>query len=178
MTSWIALLRGVNVGGATVRNAELREIVTGIGGTDVVPVLASGNVVFDHPTERADAAALRARLEAALGRRYDYDAHLLLVAREAVEEAIGGFPFAADDTARQPWVIFCDTAQTAASLIDEPRDDDLDPVARDGAVVYWNPPKGRSTDTPFAKAVARRTWRERTTTRNLRTLVKILAARP
>jgi hypothetical protein len=41
--------------------------------------------------------------------------------------------------------------------------------------VYWNPRKGSSTETPFAKILAKAAYKSRTTNRNLRTLVKIAA---
>ena len=47
MTRYIALLRGVNVGGVTVKSADLAEVFRDLGFTEVRTVLASGNVVFD-----------------------------------------------------------------------------------------------------------------------------------
>ena len=47
MTQFVALLRGVNVGGITVKSAELRALFDELGFTDVRTVLASGNVAFD-----------------------------------------------------------------------------------------------------------------------------------
>jgi uncharacterized protein (DUF1697 family) len=74
-------------------------------------------------------------------------------------------------------VIFCadevtrdELAAAAASA-----DPAVDPVRTGPGVVYWNPPKGSSTDTPFAKVLAKATYRSRTTNRNLRTLIKIAA---
>ena len=74
-------------------------------------------------------------------------------------------------------MIFCvdtatrdELAAAAASL-----DAAVDPVAAGPGVVYWNPPKGSSTDTPFAKVLAKTTYKSRTTNRNLRTLAKIAA---
>ena len=64
-------------------------------------------------------------------------------------------------------------AEAAASV-----DRTIDPVATGPGVVYWNPPKGSSTDTPFAKILAKAAYKTRTTNRNLRTLVKIAADRP
>jgi hypothetical protein len=58
---------------------------------------------------------------------------------------------------------------TAESL-----DPAVDPVAGGPGCVYWNPRKGSSTDTPFAKVLARKAFKPRTTNRNLRTLAKIL----
>ena len=48
MTTYIALLRGINVGTAKrVAMADLRDIVEDLGHDDVRTVLNSGNVVFE-----------------------------------------------------------------------------------------------------------------------------------
>lgn len=174
MTEWVALLRGVNVGGVTVRSAELREMLAAMGLSDVRTFLASGNAAFRSPRGRED---LKRAIEAALGERFGYDAWIVLVTRAEVEAAIASFPFDAADGDRQPWVIFCVDAATRDELTDAARwlDAMVDPVAAGLDVVYWNPEKGRSTDTPFAKVVARATYRARTTNRNLRTLQKIVS---
>ena len=47
MATFVALLRGVNVGGAKrVPMAELRKLLTGLGYSDVATFLNSGNAVF------------------------------------------------------------------------------------------------------------------------------------
>ena len=174
MTEWVALLRGVNVGGITIRSADLREMLAAIGLEDVRTFLASGNAAFRSPRERED---LKLAIEAALGERFGYDAWIVLVTRGEIEEAIASFPFDATDDDRQPWVIFCVDAATRDELVDAslPLDATGDPVAAGPGVVYWNPAKGITTDTAFAKIVARATYKARTTNRNLRTLQKIVA---
>ena len=174
MTEWVALLRGVNVGGITIRSAELREMLAATGLDDVRTFLASGNAAFRSPRGRED---LKPAIEAALRERFGYDAWIVLVTRSDIEKAIASFPFDADDADRQPWVIFCVDDATRDELVDValPLDADVDPVAAGPGVVYWNPAKGSSTDTAFAKIVARTTYKARTTNRNLRTLKKIVA---
>ena len=47
MTTFVALLRGVNVGKSKrVPMAEFRMLLSGLGYTDVVTLLNSGNAVF------------------------------------------------------------------------------------------------------------------------------------
>lgn len=174
MTEWVALLRGVNVGGITIRSTELREMLAGIGLEDARTFLASGNAAFSSPRSGDE---LKPAIEAALRERFGYDAWIVLVTRSDVAAAIASFPFDAGDDARQPWVIFCVDGATRDELMDAsaPLDPEVDPVAAGPGVVYWNPQKGRSTDTPFAKIIARATYKSRTTNRNLRTLRKIVA---
>jgi uncharacterized protein (DUF1697 family) len=174
VTEWVALLRGVNVGGVTIRSTELRDLLSGLGLADVRTFLASGNAAFRSSRTRRD---LTPAIEAALCDRFGYGAWIVLVTRMQIEEAIASFPFDADDGARQPWVIFCVDDMTRDELTDAAAslDADVDPVAPGPGVVFWNPPKGRTTDTPFAKVIARSAYRARTTNRNLRTLRRILA---
>lgn len=48
---YVALLRGINVGGnRAVRMDALRNVVEKAGGTNVATYIQSGNVVFDHPS--------------------------------------------------------------------------------------------------------------------------------
>ena len=64
MTSYVALLRAVNVGGTgKLPMTELRAMCEGCGFKDVRTYIASGNVVFEADP---DEAAVQAKLEAAL----------------------------------------------------------------------------------------------------------------
>lgn len=176
MTTWVALLRGVNVGGITIRSAELKELFEGpLGFRTVRTVLASGNVRFESDDASAARAPLKGRIESALRERFGYDAWIVLVTVAELRQAIDGFPFDADDAARQPWVIFGSDPSHLAELADAAQalDPEVDPVRAGGDVVYWNPVKGSTTDTPFARILARAVYRRTTTNRNLRTLVKI-----
>jgi uncharacterized protein (DUF1697 family) len=178
--TWVALLRGVNVGGVTIRSADLAALFTDLGFSGVKTFLASGNVRFVTTGARDE---LKTRIEKALRDRFGYDAWIVLVTRGALAEAVASFPFDAVDSSRQPYVVFCADEEARAAVLDAaahadpPLDSDEDPVAPGPGVVYWSPEKGRSLDTPFAKAIARSSapFRTATTTRNLRTLQKILA---
>jgi uncharacterized protein (DUF1697 family) len=178
MTAWVALLRGVNVGGVTIRSADLAALMRDELGFDAVrTVLASGNVAFEAAPGTSGRAKLKASIEDALRERFGYDAWIVLVTRAEVERAIADFPFDAEAPERQPWVVFGsddavlkELADAAASL-----DSDADPVRRGTGVLYWNPVKGTTVDTDFGKLLARRTYRSTTTNRNLRTLQKIVA---
>lgn len=64
-TSYVALLRGINVGGRNkVPMHTLRELLAGIGGVGVRTHLQSGNAVFTH--EEEDPARLAEQLQQAI----------------------------------------------------------------------------------------------------------------
>lgn len=175
MARYIALLRGVNVGGIAIKSADLREVFEDLGFDDVRTVLASGNVAFS--SDDPDAAKLKVRIERALADRFGYEAWIVLITRDELERAIAGFPFDAEDANRQPWVIFASEPAALDELLADIDgfDADVDPLARGNGVIYWNPVKGTTVDTPFAKLLGKARYKPTTTNRNLRTLVKLLA---
>ena len=92
------------------------------------------------------------------------------------ERAIEAFPFDADDSRRQPWVIFASEPAVVEELLEAAdADPDVDPLAAGDGVLYWNPVKGTTVQTPFAKLIGKAKYKPVTTNRNLRTLQKILA---
>ncbi|GAA1997470.1 DUF1697 domain-containing protein [Brevibacterium samyangense] len=179
MTRWVALLRGVNVGGVAVRSADLAALFREQGFGQVKTVLATGNVVFDADTEpaTAEATALKSLIETALSERFGYDAWIVLVPQQDIARRASAYPFELDD-ARQPYILFgsddavLDELFDAAQALGSPEDR----IARGDGVLYWSLPKGRSTDTPVAKLVAKAKYRSTTTNRNLRTVERIASA--
>lgn len=174
MTRWVALLRGVNVGGVAVRSADLAALFREQGFGQVKTVLATGNVVFDS---NADPTTLKPLIEKALSERFGYDAWIVLVPQQDIARRASAYPFELDD-ARQPYILFgsddavLDELFDAAQALGSPEDR----IARGDGVLYWSLPKGRSTDTPVAKLVAKAKYRSTTTNRNLRTVERIASA--
>jgi len=91
---YLALLRGINVGGKNiVRMADLRAAVESMGFADVVTYIASGNVLFRAPRQRRE--ALAARIESELTQGFDTELKVVLMTvahlRGVVEDAPRGF---------------------------------------------------------------------------------------
>lgn len=171
MTRWIALLRGVNVNGITIRNADLAETFRGLGHEDVRTVLASGNVVF---TAAGSAAHVKSTVEQALRDRFGYDAWIVLLRHDDLAGIVTGFPFSAAPD-RHDYVVFASEPPALDDLLaDLTLDGSVERVARGEGVVYWSCPKGSSTDTVFAKRAGAARFRRTTTTRNTNTLRKLL----
>jgi uncharacterized protein (DUF1697 family) len=92
-TRYVALLRGINVGGRNkVPMADLREAVEAVGHTDVTTYIQSGNVLFTSTRPRAE---IESELEKRLERRFGFP--LVVVVRShaqlraIVEQAPKGF---------------------------------------------------------------------------------------
>ena len=59
---YLALLRGINVGGKVLRMDSLREVATGIGLAEVSIYIQTGNLIFT--SDRSDRAAIGQEIEA------------------------------------------------------------------------------------------------------------------
>lgn len=178
MARWVALLRGVNVNGITITSADLRSLFADLRSPGARTVLASGNVAFTAPDDEP-LAAVKGRVEAGLRERFGYEAWVVLVTPEHLAEVTAAYPFAREDAWLHPYVMFSSDAGRLAALAEQalqlpPFDGER--VQPAGDVLYWQVPKGSSTDTPVAKLLAAAANKPHLTTRNLRTLEKVLAA--
>ena len=94
MTSYVALLRGINVGGKSlIKMADLKACFESLGLDDVRTYIASGNVLFQSPEK--DAAKLSSKIEKALGKTFGYKTWVMVKSHEQlraiVQEAPKGF---------------------------------------------------------------------------------------
>jgi uncharacterized protein (DUF1697 family) len=92
MPTHVALLRGINVGGRNrVAMAALREVVEGLGHTEVATYIQSGNVVFT--SEEADPARIAGSLERAIGDRLGVRPRVVVLSREDLARVVADNPF-------------------------------------------------------------------------------------
>jgi uncharacterized protein (DUF1697 family) len=117
MVRYVAFLRGINVGGHTVKMDVLRRQFEGLGFADVSTFIASGNVVFQTQEEGADPAALEQRIERALRAALGYEVATFLRTDAEVAQVAAYTPFA--DLPVEPgdssYVIFLRTAPDAVT---------------------------------------------------------------
>ncbi|ARP72976.1 DUF1697 domain-containing protein [Streptomyces pluripotens] len=106
MTTYAALLRGINVGGSRkLPMAELRTLMTGLGHTGVRTHLQSGQAVFT--TERGDAPSLAAELSRAIEGRFGFGVDVIVRDHAYLKAVAEACPFpAADLQARQLHVTY------------------------------------------------------------------------
>jgi uncharacterized protein (DUF1697 family) len=91
-TTYIALLRGINVGGHTVTMDRLRELFRALGYERVRSYIQTGNVFFESsdPDKQALRSAIERHLRAALG----YDVPTSLRTVEEMDQLLTRDPFA------------------------------------------------------------------------------------
>jgi uncharacterized protein (DUF1697 family) len=91
VTTYVALLRGINLGSRNkIRMADLRELVEGLGHQNVRTHILSGNVLFE--SRRRDARALERELEKAIEHRFGFDVAVLVRSAGELEKVVAKNP--------------------------------------------------------------------------------------
>ncbi|OBI39260.1 DUF1697 domain-containing protein [Mycobacterium colombiense] len=175
MTKYAAFLRGVNVGGVNLKMAEVAAALTEAGFTQVRTILASGNVLLEST---AGVASVRKKAEAALRDRFGYDAWVLAYDIDTVRAVVEAYPFERELDGYQSYVTFVADKATLDELTElAAAGEDAGPdekVRRGEGVIYWQVPKGGTLDSRIGKTMGKPRYKSSTTTRNLRTLDKVL----
>ncbi|MCX2930662.1 DUF1697 domain-containing protein [Mycobacterium sp. CVI_P3] len=172
MTCYAAFLRGVNVGGVNMKMADVAAALTATGFDNVRTVLASGNVVLDA---RGSASSVRTKAEAALRDSFGYEAWVLVYELDAVRAVAAGYPFEPEVDGHHSYVTFVSDAKVLdelASLAGEAGPEEK--IARGDGVLYWQVPKASTLDSTIGKTMGKKRYKSSTTTRNLRTLAKLV----
>lgn len=160
---YVALLRGVSPMNAKM--AELRACFEAAGFTNVVTVLASGNVVFD--AKRTPVAKLEKAVEAAMKRHLAHPFPAIVRSLDDLADLLEDDPYAAHRLPKK-------AKRVVTFLRAKPKAHGLDlPLTQDGASVlavrgaevlsaYVPSPKGpvfmRILEKTFGKDVTTRTW--------------------
>lgn len=172
MTRYAAFLRGVNVGGVTLKMPAVAKAFEDAGFTDVTTVLASGNVLL---TSRAGAAGVRTKAEKALRDEFGYEAWVLVYDVDTLADISAAYPFEREVEGHHSYVTFVsddDVLRELAALGEDAGPDEL--IAAGSQVVYWQVPRASTLDSAIGKTMGKKRYKSTTTTRNLRTIDKLL----
>jgi uncharacterized protein (DUF1697 family) len=179
MTQYAAFLRGVNVGGVNLKMADVATALADAGLAEVRTILATGNVTLTCPK---GADAVRAVAEKALRQRFGYDAWVLVYPIKKLRSIVDGYPFEPEVDGYQSYVTFVSDGEVLdelASLAGEGgADEKIERGPESAGVIYWQVAKNHTLDSTIGKTMGKKRYKSSTTTRNLRTLVKVLAAQP
>lgn len=164
----IVLLRAVNVGGATLPMAELRQMATELGATDVSTYIASGNLLCDPPgnPDQFDRA-----LEAAIEARFGFFREVVSRSPGELRAALDAFPFDRSEP-KYCHVYFLAGQPTpaAAAALDAKGLEDVAVIGSDLHIRYRHGVAGTKLTTP----TIHRTLGTVGTGRNLATVAKLL----
>jgi len=176
MPRYIALLRGLNVGGHRIKMDRLRGLFEALGFDDVATFIASGNVIFS--AESHDTEALQCEIEGHLARELGYEV-ATFIRSPAELEAVAAFqpptPDARDGSTPSLYVIFLeapageDLRSTFAGLRTE-----MDDFHFSGREVYWLI-QGKVSESPlFGMRIEKATRAVPNTMRNMNTVRRLV----
>jgi uncharacterized protein (DUF1697 family) len=184
MTQYAAFLRGVNVGGVNLKMAEVATALTDAGLAEVRTILATGNVRLES-AKGAD--TVRATAQKALRQQFGYDAWVLVYPIKKLQSIVDGYPFEPEVDGYQSYVTFVSDTDVLSELAGltnagpskKANDDEkIERGSKSTGVIYWQVAKNHTLDSTIGKTMGKKKYKSSTTTRNLRTLVKVLAAQP
>lgn len=89
--TYIALLRGINVGGKVLKMADLKEAVAGLGFEDVRTYVQSGNMVFK--AAKASNAELAGRIASAIRSHKAMDVKIMVRSVRDWDRVIANLPY-------------------------------------------------------------------------------------
>jgi uncharacterized protein (DUF1697 family) len=175
VTRYAAFLRGVNVGGVNLTMADVAAAFTDAGFAHVRTILASGNAILESP---AAADTVRTTAETALRQQFGYDTWVLVYDIDTVRAIVDAYPFEPEVDGHHSYITFVtdtDVLDELAALANEAMADEKIARGPDFAgVIYWQVPKHRTLDSTIGKTMGKKRYKSSTTTRNLRTLAKVL----
>jgi uncharacterized protein (DUF1697 family) len=172
MARYAAFLRGVNVGGVNLKMAEVAKALEDAGFSNVRTILASGNVLLES---RAGVEAVRKKAEAALRDAFGYDAWVLAYDVNTVAAISKAFPFEREVEGHHSYVTFVTDEKVLDELAALADDAGPDEKIKSGkGVIYWQVPRTGTLDTTIGKTMGKKRYKSSTTTRNLRTVDKVL----
>lgn len=171
MTSYAVFLRGINVGGINIKMAELRDALEACNFAGVKTLLASGNVAL---ASDLGAPAVKKDVEGCLRKAFGYDAWVVVLTADQVAGIVGACPYPADDKSTHTYITLAsDTSMLdelfeAGARLDGAQQHRLAPEA-----MAWLAPAGGTLVSPFSKLSSKPRYKSSTTTRNLRTMIKV-----
>jgi uncharacterized protein (DUF1697 family) len=175
MNQYVALLRGINVGGKNlIKMVELKACFEALGFQDVRTYIQSGNVLFS--ADEVDQARLAGQIEEALSRTFNYPSPVVVRSYKEMKAIITHAPkdFGRDPAAYRYDVIFLKEPLSAAEAMQSiTTKEGVDQVYTGIGVLYFSRLISKATQSRLSRIVGRPVY-QNMTIRNWNTTTKLL----
>lgn len=175
MQKYIALLRGINVGGKNkIAMPELKKLFEDIGYKDVVTYINSGNVIFSSPEE--EEANIRKDCESEIVEKFQLDILVTIISAKDLSKALQNAPSWWDkDSEAKHNAIFVIPPATATQIIEQVgiEKPEYEQISYYGQVIFWSAPIQTFSKTRWSKIVGKPAYHS-ITIRNANTTKKLL----
>jgi uncharacterized protein (DUF1697 family) len=177
MTVWIALLRGINVGGNNIIPMKaLAETFTRLGLEGVKTYIASGNVLFRSGDR--DPRALEKKLEKAIAKAHDCNVKVVVRTREELATLVDALPRAwkKPSPAKRYYVVFLRHAIDTEDVLERlPAKAGVEEIVYRPGTLLWSANVASITRSTVSKKLVSRPLYDDVTVRNLNTTLKLRA---
>jgi uncharacterized protein (DUF1697 family) len=173
---YIALLRGINVGGNNIiKMVALKACFEKLGLKDVSTLIQSGNVIFSAPASNIE--TLCKKIEDALFKTFKYAALVVLIRERDLLKVVRSAPkgFGTDLKTYRCDVIFLKSPLKAKDAIKEmPLKEGVDEVRAGTGVLYFSRLDSKATQSRLSRVVSMPIY-QKMTIRNWNTTQKLFA---
>ena len=173
---FLALLRGINVGGKNIiSKEELRKLFEDLGFESIRTYIQSGNILFRSNQGKTE--KLKKSIEEELSKRFSYEARAVVLSNEQYKTAIESAPanWGNSEDQKHHNALFLLGNTPLKNLISElpPQKPGIETVAFGKNVIFWSVSKESLTKTSYMK-LARLPVYQEVTIRNHNTVFKLL----
>jgi uncharacterized protein (DUF1697 family) len=174
MGKYVALLRGINVGGTNlIKMAALKACFEKHGMTGVTTLIQSGNVVFESAVAETK---LVEQIERMLTATFKYPAGIVLRSQKQLRAIIAGAPrgFGAEPTKRRYDVLYLkEPLKAAVALPQVPTREGVDEAHAGPGVLYFSRLSSRASQSRLSRIASLPIYKQ-LTIRNWNTSTKLL----
>ena len=172
---FLALLRGINVGGKNViAKDDLRQCFEDLGYTKVRTYIQSGNILFR--SDETSVKKLTAAIESGLSDRFSYQAQAVVLPHRKYKSAVAAAPdgWGTDDQQKHNalFTLNSTTPKKVLAQLATPKPD-IETVTAGPGVIFWSASKSQLTKTTMMK-LAKEPVYQQMTVRNHNTVFKLL----
>jgi uncharacterized protein (DUF1697 family) len=170
---FVALLRGVNVGGNNmISMSSLKESFETLGFTEVTTYINSGNLIFK--TKETDARKLEKKIEQMLSKDYELDSKVVLRSLPEMEKLVKSLPpsWNADSQRRYNVIFLRHSIDSEKILAELPINSDIEEVLYRPGTLLWSAQASEVARSKMVKLSSRKIFQDMTI-RNLNTTKKL-----
>ena len=175
MNQYVALLRGINVGGKNIiKMTALKTCFEELGFKDVGTYIQSGNVLFS--AAGSDQARLTKRIEEALSKTFNYQSRVVVRSHKQMREIVAKAPkgFGSDQATYRYDVIFLKDPLTAAKAMESVTiKEGVDQAFKGNGVLYFSRLISKVSQSHLTRIIAMPVYQSMTI-RNWNTTTKLL----
>jgi uncharacterized protein (DUF1697 family) len=174
MKKYIALLRGINVGGNNVIKMEhLKSVFEKMGLHSVKTYIQSGNVLFQ--SDASNIQIIKTNIEKELAKKFNFEAKVVLKSEKELENIIAHFPKIFENPDWKHNVIFLSKNLDSKYIIKQFEIKmDIEENSYFKGVLFWSAKIDEITRSTMLKLSSRKEYQEMTV-RNINTTKKIFA---